>query len=140
MVLSLPRSIKWVSGISGNLVVKSKLPPCSGFVAFRLLNSIHDKGAKKFFLNKILLSMMMLIISAPHNKTFDLWLELEFGAVWGLLISILKRLNLFQLTNWITSDVSTSFWGCFQQGVWQQRSPQKLKRIWSWFLKNYSQF
>ena len=23
--------------------------------------------------------MMMLIISAPHNKTFDLWLELEFG-------------------------------------------------------------
>ena len=26
----LPRSIKWVPGISGNLVVKSKLPPGSG--------------------------------------------------------------------------------------------------------------
>ena len=26
----LPRSIKWVPGISGNLVVKSKLPPRSG--------------------------------------------------------------------------------------------------------------
>ena len=27
----LPRSMKWVPGISGNLVVKSKLPPRSGF-------------------------------------------------------------------------------------------------------------
>ena len=26
----LPRSIKWVPGVSGNLVVKSKLPPWSG--------------------------------------------------------------------------------------------------------------
>ena len=26
----LPRSIKWVTGISGNLMVKSKLPPRSG--------------------------------------------------------------------------------------------------------------
>ena len=36
----LPRSIKWVPGISGNLVVKSKLPP----LTLRLLNPIHKKG------------------------------------------------------------------------------------------------
>ena len=29
----LSRSIKWVPGISGNLLVKSKLPPHSGSVA-----------------------------------------------------------------------------------------------------------
>ena len=39
----LPRSIKLVSGISGNLVVKSKLPPRSG-TSLRQLNPIRKKG------------------------------------------------------------------------------------------------
>ena len=42
----LPRLIKWVPGIYGNSVVKSKLSPCSGSVALRQLNSIHKKGHK----------------------------------------------------------------------------------------------
>ena len=32
-------------GISGNIVVKGKWPPRSGFVALRQLNPIHKKGA-----------------------------------------------------------------------------------------------
>ena len=40
----LLRSIKWVPGIFGNLVVKSKLPTQSGPVALRQLNPIHEKG------------------------------------------------------------------------------------------------
>ena len=39
----LLRSIKWGLGISGNLVVKSKLLPLSGSVALRQLNPIHKK-------------------------------------------------------------------------------------------------
>ena len=39
----LAGSIKQVPGISGNLVVKSKLPPCSGYVALRQLNLFHKK-------------------------------------------------------------------------------------------------
>ena len=31
-------------GISGNVVVKGKWPPRSGFVALRQLNPIHKKG------------------------------------------------------------------------------------------------
>ena len=37
----LPRLIKWVPGISGILVLKSKLPPCSGFVALTLRHESH---------------------------------------------------------------------------------------------------
>ena len=40
----LPRSIKWLPGISGNLLVKSKWPPCSGSAAVRQLNPNHKKG------------------------------------------------------------------------------------------------
>ena len=42
--LILSRSIKWVPGISGNLVVKSKLPPRSNSVAFRKLKPIQKEG------------------------------------------------------------------------------------------------
>ena len=45
----LPMFFKRVPGISGNLVVKSKLPSCSGSVAFRQLNSSIKKGAIKIF-------------------------------------------------------------------------------------------
>ena len=42
----LPRLIKWVPGLSGNLVVESKLlPPRSGSVALRQLNPIRKKGS-----------------------------------------------------------------------------------------------
>ena len=36
-----PRSVKWVPSTPGDLVVKSKLSPYSGFVALRHLNPIH---------------------------------------------------------------------------------------------------
>ena len=45
----IPRSIKWVPGTPGDLVVKSKLSPHSGSVALRQLNTIHKKGPKAFF-------------------------------------------------------------------------------------------
>ena len=45
----LSRSIKWVLGSPGNLVVKSKLSYNSGFAALRQLNAIHKKGLKSFF-------------------------------------------------------------------------------------------
>ena len=48
----LPRSIKWVPGTSGNLVVKSKLPPWSGSVALGQLKPIHRRGDKVCFLKK----------------------------------------------------------------------------------------
>ena len=38
--------------IDGNLVVKSKVLPCSGSVALRQLNPIHKKGSKSCFLKK----------------------------------------------------------------------------------------
>ena len=34
--------------VDGNLVVKSKVPPCSGSAALRQLNPIHKKGPKVF--------------------------------------------------------------------------------------------
>ena len=43
--LILPRSIKWVPGISGNLVVKSKLPPRSG----SSLEAVDIKRGHKVF-------------------------------------------------------------------------------------------
>ena len=39
------RNFKWVLGISGNLMAKSKLPPCSGSVVLRQLNPINKKGS-----------------------------------------------------------------------------------------------
>ena len=44
----LPRSIKWVPGISGNLMVKSKLPPWSGS-SLQAVEPHPWKGAIKFF-------------------------------------------------------------------------------------------
>ena len=43
------------------------------------------------------------------------------------------------LTNWITRDVSRGFLDLFSRRF-EGRCPQKLKGIYSWFLKNYSQF
>ena len=40
--------LKLYFGISGNLVVKSKLPPQSGSVALRKLNPIHKRGHNVF--------------------------------------------------------------------------------------------
>ena len=48
----LLRLLKWVPGISGNLVVKSKLSPRSGSISLRQLKPIHNQGARKFFLKK----------------------------------------------------------------------------------------
>ena len=48
----LPRSTKWVSEISENLVVKSKVPPRSDTVALRQLNSIKVKYL--FLIQKVL--------------------------------------------------------------------------------------
>ena len=42
----LTRLIKWVTEISGNLVVKSKLLPHDGSVALRKLNPIHQLGVR----------------------------------------------------------------------------------------------
>ena len=39
-----PKSIKWVPGTSGDVVVKSKLSPRSGSVALKQLHPIHKKG------------------------------------------------------------------------------------------------
>ena len=61
-------------------------------------------------LSVILLSMMMITtLNSKCDKTFDLRLEFELASefvsdLWtragcGLLISILKKLNLFGLTN-----------------------------------------
>ena len=38
------------TGNSGNLVVKSKLPPRSGSEALRQLNPIHKNGPQSFFI------------------------------------------------------------------------------------------
>ena len=46
---TLLQLIKWVPGISGNLVVKNKLPPHSGPAALRQLNPTHKKGPLKCF-------------------------------------------------------------------------------------------
>ena len=43
-----PRSIKWLGGPPWDLVVKSKLSPCSGCVALRQSNLIHKKGIINF--------------------------------------------------------------------------------------------
>ena len=42
-----PSEVERVSGISGNLVAKSKLPPHSGSVALRQLNLFHKKETIK---------------------------------------------------------------------------------------------
>ena len=49
-LINLPKSIKWVSGITGALVVKTKLYPRGGFVALRQLKPVHKKWGIKFFL------------------------------------------------------------------------------------------
>ena len=52
----LLRSIKWVPGISENLVVKIKLPPQSGSSLEAVLNPIHKKGPTKSLLKVIPIS------------------------------------------------------------------------------------
>ena len=64
-----PRLIKWVPGISRNLLVKSKLPPHSCSVALRQLNPIHKKGVTKYFLFKITLKTLWLESESPLPKT-----------------------------------------------------------------------
>ena len=62
-----PRSIKWVPGISGNLVVKSKLPPRSGS-SLEAVEPHPWKGAIKFFFQKRFFSGTMkfrFVISWP---------------------------------------------------------------------------
>ena len=46
---NLPRPIIWVSGTSGDFVVKSRLPPRSGCVTFRQFNPIHKKEPQSSF-------------------------------------------------------------------------------------------
>ena len=46
-------SIKWVRGISGNLVAKIKLPPHCSSVALGQLNPIHKKGPQSFLKSNI---------------------------------------------------------------------------------------
>ena len=55
------RSIKWVPRISGNLVVKSKLPPCNSSVDLRQLNPSHKKGSHSlFYIDKIITKIVSL--------------------------------------------------------------------------------
>ena len=63
--------LKLYSGISGNLVVKSKLPPQSGSVALRQLNPIH-KGATMFFLKFLLTGQ----VSLPEHFYFLIYLSI----------------------------------------------------------------
>ena len=57
----LLRSIKWVPGISGNLVVKSKLPPRSGS-SFEAVEPHPSKRAIKFF------KVLFLLEHHSHQK------------------------------------------------------------------------
>ena len=62
--LILPRSINWVPGTPGNWMIKSKLSPCSGFVALIQLNHMYKKGPQSFFkYNKIKLRSSHLKLS-----------------------------------------------------------------------------
>ena len=56
------RSIKWVPKPPRDLVVKSKLSPCSGSVAFRQWNLVHKGAIKTFFIYKYKLVWHKLMI------------------------------------------------------------------------------
>ena len=56
----------YIPWLSGNLVVKSKLPPCSGFVALRQLNTIYKKGHKVDFFLSYPLLIVSLRVTTPH--------------------------------------------------------------------------
>ena len=62
-----------VSGTPGNVVVKSKLSPHSGYAASRQLNRIHKKGAIIFFFN-IHFIMSYIAISILLRKCIDILL------------------------------------------------------------------
>ena len=68
----LPRSIKWVPGISWDLVVKSKLSPRSDSVALQLLNPSIKRGHKAFI--SFLISPLL---SKPGSKWCFLLLKWE---------------------------------------------------------------
>ena len=66
----LPRLIKWVPGISGDLVVKSKLSPCSGSFVFNYLAAPgptlgHSRGDR--LTNLILITVFYLFQPEPSR-------------------------------------------------------------------------
>ena len=63
----LSRSIKWVPEISGNVVVKSKMPPRSGSTALRKLNTIHKKGPQSFFFKILCMASQATFNSFPFK-------------------------------------------------------------------------
>ena len=110
----LPRSIKWVPGIFGNVLVKSKLPPSSSAVALRQLNTIHKKRGHKvlhfpFFCHLVpfsknihfldyLVQRGLLLLIYPQVATFrgqwtDLWMDfvLTLFTIWTWFLSNLPR-------------------------------------------------
>ena len=72
----LPRSIKWVPGVSGNLVVKSKLPPRSGFSLEEVEHYSIKRGHKAFFIQfSSWLSSFTRRVPSFSIKTFSQFLS-----------------------------------------------------------------
>ena len=63
------RSIKWVTGISLDLVVKSKMSPRSRSAAFKQLNPNYIKGVMTFFLKKVFCKKGDLRLQLYQKKT-----------------------------------------------------------------------
>ena len=123
----LLRSVKWVPGIPGNLLVKSKLHPCSGPVALRQLNPIHKKETKSFKFYSFLffivivffffMKLQKLNIISTFKRHFKLSLLLFFVFLWKIPPErILKYVS--SLVNWkniksdtvISDSVEVSLW------------------------------
>ena len=96
----LPRSVKWVPEISGNLVVKSKLPPRSGSSLEAVEPHPPDKVLKSFFnipektlwmwLNMHQYPWMCLISLKMWNKLFCLYQGFEYAWLFFMLDRFLK--------------------------------------------------
>ena len=111
----LSRSSKWVIGISGNLVVKSKLPPRSGS-SLEAIEPHPLKGAIKFF-NKtknLPLKCINRVIGLLTNNPPAIQLHFKFEFIlctnWGTFYKDIKTQMLV-----VNSVVWSGFpWNSFQ--------------------------
>ena len=83
---------KWIPGPPGDLLVKTKLSPHSGFIALRQLNLIHEKSLKIFVMYPFLVNGPTFTLW-KHQRTLDFLVFLgEYNASNAFrLATLLKR-------------------------------------------------
>ena len=90
-----PKSIKLVPGTFGNLVVKSKMSPRSGFVAQRQLNLIHKKDLEALCIY-LFICLFIYLISFNYLLIYLFIYILIYLFIYLFLLRLAPSMAVFQ--------------------------------------------